>query len=113
MGNPEMHIQADCCVLDKPGPVLPGKTVGLLSVLNPAALPEHCLGRESLFSDHAPSCLHTLAPPGTWGDVSTLAHLPRPGVLNQGQFCLPGDMRGSLETFLIVTTRRLLLAPSE
>ena len=33
-------------------------------------------------------------------------------VLNQGQFCSPGDIWQCLETFLVITTGRLLLAPS-
>ena len=50
---------------------------------------------------------------GTCGEAPTLPHLRRPVVLNQEQFCPPKDMWWCLETFCIVVTRRLLLAPSE
>lgn len=100
MGNPEVHIQAGQCP-EQARHILRKENHGvvhlprLTSVLNLAGLPEPCLGQEGILSDHAHSCLLTLAQPGTWGDVSALPHLPRLMVLDQGQFCLL-EIRGDV-----------------
>lgn len=58
---------------------------------------------------------HTLTP--KWGELAGVWGWPRkweskPVVLNQGLYCLPGDIQQHLEKFSVVTTGDILLVSS-